>query len=266
MSELTSFRARFNNAYARWAPEALKRARGSHAAREIDLGRVDLLRDAPRDRLRDADYLEHELIPALGLNDDQPDLYPDDLRAHAGQGLRSWQYPCQLAPYLVEVAGRDVRRYLEIGVEHGGTFVLTTEYLSRFAGVDQAIAVDVIDVPGVRRYADERPEARFVRTNSRSARFRRLLDEEPPFDLVLIDGDHVYDAVRADWETVRPHARMVAFHDIADADSPGVRRFWDEARDRHRDDYDFHEFTAQYDEVCERTGGTHLGIGLAVAR
>jgi hypothetical protein len=266
MSELTSLRARFNNAYARWAPEPLKRARGSHMAREIDLARARLLRDADAERLLDPGYLEHDLIPALGLNDDQPQLYPPELRERAGDGLRSWQYPNQLAPYLVEIARRGVRRYLEIGVEHGGTFVLTTEYLRRFAELDLALAVDVIDVPSVRRLAAERPGVRFLRSNSRSRGFRRLLDEEPDFDLVLIDGDHVYEAVRADWETVRAHARMVAFHDIVDADSPGVAQLWSELREQHGGEYELLEFTAQYDEVVARTGGTRLGIGLAVKR
>jgi hypothetical protein len=51
MSELTSFCARFNNAYARGAPGALKPARGSHGAGQIDLRRLDIVRDAPLDRL-----------------------------------------------------------------------------------------------------------------------------------------------------------------------------------------------------------------------
>jgi hypothetical protein len=262
MSELTSFRARFNNAYARWAPEPLKRARGSHVAKPIELDRARLLRDAPRDRLLDAAWLEHELIPALGLNDDLPHLYPRALAQHTGHGLRSWQYPSQVAPYLVEVARRGVRRYLEIGVEHGGTFVLSVEYLSRFAELDLAVALDVIDVPSLREFEAARRGVRFLRASSRSRAFRRLLESEPRFDLVLIDGDHVYDAVRSDWETVRPHARMVAFHDIADADSPGVRRLWSELREREAGGYELLEFTAQYDEVP----GSHLGIGLAVAR
>jgi hypothetical protein len=32
----------------------------------------------------------------------------------------------------VELASHRVENYLEIGVRHGGTFVITVEYLSRF--------------------------------------------------------------------------------------------------------------------------------------
>jgi len=89
---------------------------------------------------------------------------------------------------------------------------------------------------------------------------------EGPFDLVLIDGDHSREAVRRDWETVRPHARAVAFHDIVDAYCPGVRETWQELRREEADAYDFHEFTAHYPEVTAREGDTFLGLGLGVRR
>lgn len=53
----------------------------------------------------------------------------------------------------------------------------------------------------------------------------------PPVDLLYIDGDHVYEAVRADFEAwfprVRPNA-FVVFHDY-DERHRGVRKFVDEA-------------------------------------
>ncbi len=261
-----TLRTAFNDAYARWAPNWLNVRRGFHPIADIDLGRADLVRAAPAERLRDRQYLERELLPGLGANDDMPELFPRAMREKLGSGLRYWQYPSQLAPYLVHVAGFGIRRYLEIGVQHGGTFVLTTEYLGRFAPLEDAIAVDVMNVPSLRRYAAERPPARFVRESSRSQRFRQLIAESGPFDLVLIDGDHRYDAVLSDWETVRANARLVAFHDIVDELSPGVRRAWAEVRERHAGEYDFLEFTEQYDEVRERSGDRYLGIGLAVPK
>jgi predicted O-methyltransferase YrrM len=53
----------------------------------------------------------------------------------------------------------------------------------------------------------------------------------PPIDLLFIDGDHVYEAVRADFEAWWPRVRpggLVMFHDY-DERHPGVRRFVDEA-------------------------------------
>lgn len=55
--------------------------------------------------------------------------------------------------------------------------------------------------------------------------------EGPPIDLLFIDGDHVYEAVRADFEAWWPRVRsggLVMFHDY-DERHPGVRRFVDEA-------------------------------------
>ena len=53
----------------------------------------------------------------------------------------------------------------------------------------------------------------------------------PPIDLLFIDGDHVYEAVRSDfeawWPKVRPDG-LVMFHDYDDR-HPGVRRFVGEA-------------------------------------
>jgi predicted O-methyltransferase YrrM len=55
--------------------------------------------------------------------------------------------------------------------------------------------------------------------------------EGPSIDLLYIDGDHVYDAVRADFDAWWPRVRsggVVMFHDY-DERHPGVRRFVDEA-------------------------------------
>lgn len=258
-------RARATARYAALAPTWLKRRLGHPTAAPIDLTRVDVLRKADPEQLRDPAALER-LLPALGINDEATWVFPPDMRDGLGTGLRFWQYPCQLAPYLVLLSGLGVRRYLEVGVQHGGTFVVTTEYLSRFGDVDRAIAVDLLDVPDLRRYGRDRPGVRMLRRDTTTRAFRRLVTREGPFDLALIDADHSREAVLRDWETVRPHARIVAFHDIVDAFCPGVQQTWRDIRRDHADEYDFHEFTAQYGEVREREGRTFLGLGVAVRR
>jgi MMP 1-O-methyltransferase len=53
----------------------------------------------------------------------------------------------------------------------------------------------------------------------------------PPIDLLYIDGDHVYEAVRADFEAWRGKVRpggLLAFHDVDDR-HPGVARLVAEA-------------------------------------
>jgi cephalosporin hydroxylase len=244
----------------------MQRRRGIVSARRIDLSRVALFRDADHERLADAQFVEHELVLRAGLNDDAPYVYPRELASYLGNGLRAWQYPCQLAPYLVFLSTQRIRRYMEIGVQHGGTFVTTVEYLDRFCPIERALAVDVLNVHSLYRYERMRRGARFVRQDTASQEFARTVEREEPFDLVLIDGDHSYAAVRADWELIRPHTRIVAFHDIVDHLSPGVVQLWSELRSELADEYDLHEFADQYAEVQRRDSVTRLGIGVAVRR
>jgi hypothetical protein len=265
MTQLADVRRLVNRAYDRVAPNALRRRRGQLVPLDLDLGRLELIRRAPQERLRDVAWLEHELIPSLGLNDDMPDLFPAALRPALGQGLRAWQWPNQLAPYLATLARHPVSRYIEIGVEHGGTFALTVEYLRRFGPIEAAVAVDVMDVTGMRRYAAEQPGVEFLRASSHGPRFRRLV-ESRRWDLVLIDGDHAEAAVRRDFAAVHGHADMIAFHDVVDSYAPGVGAVWEEVKRAHADEFEVHEFTAQYDEVLARKGARSLGLGLLVRR
>jgi len=64
---------------------------------------------------------------------------PDELYQFCGRGLHYWQYPNQFSKYLVRLSQFKVESYLEIGVRHGGTFVITVEYLSRFHPLKCAI-------------------------------------------------------------------------------------------------------------------------------
>jgi cephalosporin hydroxylase len=232
----------------------------------IDLRPLERLRALSPEQLTDAAYLEHEVLPALGLNDEHLEEFPRELDRFTGTGLRFWQYPSQYAPYLVEVARHRPRSYLEIGVRHGGTFALTTEYLARLAPLSHAFGIDILASPGAQAYARSRPHVRVARMDSNGRRFALALRRHGPFDLALIDGDHDADPVRRDFERVQPHARMLAFHDIANPDMPGLRKVWDELKASQGDRYEFHEFVAQYDDVLTRMGRPYLGLGLAVDR
>jgi hypothetical protein len=226
---------------------------------EIDLDVVEMLRTAPVDRLRDPAYLEHELIPRLGL--ELAPFLPGHLEPHVGHGLRAVQAPNQLAPYLVTLAGLPIARYLEVGVMFGGTFVLTTEYLRRVGTLREAIAVDVRRPLGLLRH--RAPGVRFVHMASGTPRFAEAVRRWRP-DAVLIDADHAYANVRDDFAAVDGIAPVVAFHDISDQGSPGVARLWAELRAERAGDFQFAEFTAQYPDVVERRTGPVFGLGLAV--
>ena len=81
-----------------------------------------------------------------------------------------------------------------------------------------------------------------------------------PWDFVLIDGDHSYEGVKADFENVLPHLRPgipVAFHDIVISRSHHeqgcfVGEFWNDLKLRYPQ--------ADFTEV--RTHNDWAGIGI----
>jgi hypothetical protein len=75
-------------------------------------------------------------------------------------------------------------------------------------------------------------------------------------DLILIDGDHSYEGVKKDFDTLKNNARIIVFHDIASCVCPGVVRFWNEIKALYPGQTV--EFTEQYEDVA----GSYLGIGV----
>jgi predicted O-methyltransferase YrrM len=257
---------RANAAYLRWAPEWARRVSGHTVVRDVDLDVLRHLRAVPHAHLRDSSFLERELLPLLGLSDENYNVFPSWLWPALGRGLRCWQYPIQFGPYLAQLSRYPIRSYLEIGVQHGGSFITTVQYLERFRPVDVAIGVDLLTAPGLIRYAVQRDSVEFLRTDSASRRFRQSVASRGPFDLVLIDGDHSREACERDLATVLGYANMIALHDIVDTPSPGVGEVWRHAKSALAGEFDFFEYTRQYDEVRTRTKQEFLGIGLAVRK
>jgi hypothetical protein len=245
----------------------LRAAQRQQPAQPIDLSCVELIRRAPLEQLREPAYLENELLPRLGLNGEEPETFPASLHPYLGKGLLHWQYPNQFSKYLVELSRHGIESYLELGVRHGGTFVITVEYLSRFKPIRKALGVDLVPVATLKRYAETRPGVTVHRANSHSEAFRRLVHTEGPFDLALIDGDHSGSGCRQDFETVLDHARLLAFHDIeSPSTAAGVVKVWQEVKRDHGDRFAFLEFTDQYEEIKRERGVSYLGIGLAISR
>jgi hypothetical protein len=106
----------------------------------------------------DANYLENIFIPALGLNDESLHEQPPELSASFGKGLHIWQYPSQLAGYLVWLAKNSagIESYMEIGCRWGGTFILISEWIRKTGGRLRAVTcVDPIEpTPFIEAYFD----------------------------------------------------------------------------------------------------------------
>ena len=234
--------------------------------RLVDLTRVSKIREKSQSYLSDPKRLETELLPELGLNNEHLPEFPEELYKYCGYGLFFWQYPNQFGKYLAQLSQWRISSYLEIGVRHGGTFIITAEYLRRFHPLERAYGVDILNSPSVLRYRRFNPKTDFLNLDSRSSRFADFLNRQPPFDLVFIDGDHSEAACRNDFLRVKDHANIVALHDIASDICPGVCKVWNEVKTQHGNEYRFFEFRDQYASVLTRTGKSYLGIGIAVKK
>lgn len=232
----------------------------------LDFSTIGALRSATDEELRDPVFLEKSLLPRLGLNDEGLVQTPDELHPVCGRGIRIWQYPSQFAPYIAFLGGLGIRSYLEIGVRHGGTFICTVEYLSRFQKLTAAVAMDLGACPSLEEYGRSNPLCRFVQVDSHSRQFLDFMGAHEKFDLALIDGDHSEEGCWQDFLNVREKASVLAFHDIVSDAVPGVPAVWKRVQASYSTEYEFFEFTAQYASVQKRTGQKFLGIGVAVPR
>ena len=146
--------------------------------------------------------------------------------------LRAKQYPNELAQFLAFLYARrtEVCTYLEIGVEHCGTFYTVDSYLrSVNPAFRSSTALDeAMEMCRFEEY-EARYDCRFHQ--GRSADY--VLRE--PVDLAFIDADHSYAGVSADFELVRRKARYVALHDVACVGVRGVevKAFWDRIKGSH---------------------------------
>lgn len=224
----------------------------------IDLERIRLIRRLKPERLLQPKVLE-ALMLELGLNDEAMSELPEELHPACGAGLRIWQYPIQFAPYLRYLSQLEVRSYLEVGVRHGGSYVLTVEVLDRFSTLDWAVGADVIRCPSMDAYLALNRRSEHARVNSRSPAFAALCARLAPIDLVFIDSHHEEQHCRREVELLRPFAAMIALHDISNIACPGVAAVWKEFK--AMSEYDCFEFIDQYDGL-----GPFMGIGLAVRK
>jgi len=226
-----------------------------------------LFKDIDKNLILNQNYLEHNLILNLGLNNENLSEQPEELSEHfgAGMGLRIWQYPNQFSKYMIQLAhhANSINSYLEIGCRHGGTYILTTEFLRSInKNFSKSVAVDIIDPNELlRAYTKSTDGAEFKNINSGSNDFKNYISNNF-FDVVFIDGDHSYDFVKNDAEITRDFCNIQVFHDTVNDACLGVGLYWNEIKETHKDLYNFYDFVDQYDSVK----GSYLGIGMAVRK
>jgi cephalosporin hydroxylase len=224
--------------------------------RSIDLNRLSLIHQADLESLKKTSNL-NDLLPRLGLNDEGLEEFPVSLHEYCGNGLLIWQYPVQFGPYLSFLAQLKVQSYLELGIRHGGSYVVTVEFLERFNPLTFSIGVDIIPCASMQDYQAMNTRSSFICINSQSPEFLELLASVAPIDLVFIDSHHEESQCRREFAVLSQFSQMIAFHDVSNIGCPGIQTVWREIK--QMPDWTCHEFIDQYPGL-----GPFMGIGLAI--
>lgn len=136
---------------------------------------------------------------------------------------------------LLAIAGaHKPDRVLEVGVWHGGTL----QHWLRMAGHVTAVDDTMFETDEWQEWAQSSGASlNLIQGDSHSADVVEQARKDGPYDLVFIDADHTYDAVKADWENYGPMCApggLVVFHDIAERPEYGVAQLWAELRPGRR--------------------------------
>jgi hypothetical protein len=141
----------------------------------------------------------------------------------AFSGRRPSQNEAELNAFVELMRAHGVRNYLEIGSREGDTFhhVMSSLPMAKF-GV-------AVDLPGglwgksttsrdlqtaIADLTKKGYYATGILGDSKSSEIIERVAGLGPYDAILIDGDHTYAGVLADWSTYGAMAPIVAFHDI----------------------------------------------------
>lgn len=156
----------------------------------------------------------------------------------AGRLYDIQQHPVELARFLAEMDKRGVYTVLELGTgRKGGLARFMAEYMGW-----KVTSVDIVR-------PEPMPVSEFYCMTTEQA-FERLKDRR--FDLIIIDADHTYEAVVADYILYRGMGCIIAFHDVQPGwqFGEGAGQFWQEL---------IADTTLRYGEFFE-PGGPGIGI------
>jgi cephalosporin hydroxylase len=207
--------------------------------------------------------LVHE-ISTFGLNDEVTEEQPIHLSEYFGKGIRMWQYPIQLAPYIKWLRTLNVKSYCEIGVRWGGNFITTSEILIKNNPNVKLYACDMIEKSDILLNYDNYTEYEYLHYGSNTSQFKSFVHNNH-IEMVFIDGDHSYEGCLSDYKLFENNlnTKYIVFHDISHT-GLGVIRVWNEVKNDSR--FDHFEFTEQYPDEQKKSTGSFLGFGILVRK
>lgn len=220
---------------------------------------IDFLRKANIKDMSNKRLEEH--ICSFGLNDEFIHEQPTSLYEYYGKGLKVWQYPNQLAPFMKYICDFKASSYLEIGCHYGGTFIVISELLKRKNPNIRLIACDIIEEQEILKEYRTYTDFEYLNCSSGSQEFITSIGEN--IEMVMIDGDHFYDGCHRDLMMFinNENTKHIIMHDIYNSSSVNTEQIW---KTIARVDPRFNavEFVQQYPSCDIPSRSYHLGIGL----
>jgi hypothetical protein len=222
---------------------------------------IELIHSATIEQLTNVDYLEHDLLPKLGFDGKKSHEFPEHLHKYKGTGLQSWQYPSQLAKLLISLSQEKVDTYLETGTQHGGTFIIVTEYLKRFNPEIKSYALDSYYYLMLDLYVNEiNPNAEYILDFANSKRFINISNIN--LDVASIDGDPSFEGTTELYNLIKKNSNIIIINDIVNDLCPRVGSLWSILKKIYAKNSKVEEITDQYDDVMKRQNQKYLGIGI----
>jgi hypothetical protein len=179
----------------------------------------NLIRCLDLDSLRNPEVVAN-LVRCFGIVNWGPLTTGPEIQFIVPMGIA--QTPDQIAKALVYLSRFKIDSFCEVGVYHGGNFLFTSEYLSRFNPEIQCLGVDPTN------YLDS--DIRSMIDTELFMSLKSITSEEikgREFDFVFIDGEHRAPWPAKDYENVGQYAKICGFHDLQDPGWPDVAKFWE---------------------------------------
>ena len=166
-----------------------------------------------------------ELMENIGLNHMVAEL-PREIWGNAGHGLYSAQLPIQFGLFLDWVEKKKISSYREIGVRHGGSFIIVSEIISRQSPEWIAEAYDIHYSPAIAVYASLREGhvSQHIGSSVSMAMFNHV--KSSVVDLSFVDGDHSYQVALEDVINCWNSSKYIALHDVDSSSMLGTSKLW----------------------------------------
>lgn len=175
------------------------------------------------------------------------------MRSETRSGFRSGQMKYELRSLIYHFVTYGVRSYLEVGARYGDTFYDVMRALPKGSrGVCVDLPESVWGSSGTKEHLESACEElrgmgydiTLIIGDSRDADIVEQVRSLGPFDAALIDGDHRYEGVLADFANYSDVCSLVAFHDIVGTGqrhSAGINvevpRLWGEVKNDRCSEY-----------------------------